>query len=318
MLKRAFEGIILAAAVLLLPSAPAQSYGERLGWQPDQVVVIIHCNEAGMTHGSNRGIANALSRGIANSFSIVMPSSWVPAFLKDVRNPQRDDVGVEIALLSPFDLFRWGPLAGKPTVPSLVDNEGAMWKTVPLLLGKATPDDVEREIRAQIDRLETYGIKPTHITSHENVVFSKADYLDRFVKVAIEKGIPPTVANGHLTYFSETYTNLVDTMRAKAQEAWDAGLPVVDDIHDQVETWQTGQKEAKLIALLHNLKPGVTQINFRPVIPSDEVRLISANLASRVQDSMILGDPDVRSVISNRKIVLTTWRELAERRKKIK
>lgn len=316
MFKRALLGVILTVLFSLQPHSIAQSYGERLGWAPDQVIVILHCNEAGMTHGCNRGVANALNRGIANSYSLVMPSGWVPGFVKEIRTPQRDDIGVEITLTSPLDQFRWGPLAGKPTVPSLVDNEGALWKSLALFTGKATADDVEREIRAQIERLEGFKIQPSHLLSHEGAIYSKPEYFDRYMKVAIEKGIPPVLANGHLSFFSEAHTNEVETMRAKAQEAWDAGLPVVDDIHDQVEGWQVGQKKPKLIALLHNLKPGITHINFHPAIPSDELRLITANSPSRVQDSMILSDSEVRNVIANRKIVTTTWRELSERRKK--
>jgi chitin disaccharide deacetylase len=316
MFNRALLGAILTVLFSLYPRSVAQTYGERLGWAADQVVVILHCNEAGMTHGCNRGVFNALNRGIANSYSIVMPSSWVPGFIKEIRFPQRDDIGVEITLTSPLDQFRWGPLAGKPAVPSLVDNEGALWKSVALLTGKATADDVEREIRAQIDRLEGFGVKPSHMVSHEGAIYSKPEYLERYMKVALEKGIPPILANGHLTYFSETYTNLVDIMRARAQEAWDAGLPVVDDIHDQIGDWQVGQKKPKLIAMLHNLKPGITHINFHPAIPSDELRLITANTPSRVQDSMLLSDSEIRNVFPNKKIVTTTWRELIERRKK--
>ena len=41
---------------------------------------------------------------------------------------------------------------------------------------------------------------------------------------------------------------------------WNAGLPVIDDLHTDSYVWKPEQKTEKFIALLKELKPGVTEI----------------------------------------------------------
>jgi chitin disaccharide deacetylase len=291
------------------------SFAERLGWQPDQVVVILHCNDAGTIQGANRGVNLALTKGVASSYSIAMPCPWVSAFVK-MRPPEPLDIGIEVTLTSEFDHFRWGPLAGKAAVPGLVDPEGCFWKTVPQVAAKATPDEVEKEIRAQIERAEGFELKLIHIDTHDGAIYAKPEYYERFIKIALEKGIAPVIAGGHMTILNEERKNVAPLMKSKAVDVWNAGFPVIDDMHSTVEKWELGQKKSKLEALLHNLKPGITQIIFHPAVPTDDLRLLINNAGSRIQDNMILSDPSVRHVIENRKIVVTDWRELRERRKK--
>lgn len=310
--------VLVAGLWACLPNGRAQeSFGERLGWQPDQVVVVLHCNDGGMMQGTGWGIKNAISKGVATSYSVMMPCPWVPSFMK-ARPTESSDIGLEVTLTSEFDLFRWGPLSGKPTVPSLVDPEGCLWKTVPQLAAKANPDDVEREIRAQLERATNFGAAITHFTAHDGAVYAKSEFFERYLKVAMEKGIPPVLAGGHMQYMAEENSPLIPLMKSKATDLWNAGFPVVDDIVMQVESWNTGEKRSKLEAMLHSLRPGVTVIVFHPATSSDEMRVIMQNSGSRIQDNMVLTDFGIKRVIENRKIVLTDFIELQKRRKKAK
>lgn len=270
-----------------------------------------------MAHGSSRGVISALNQGIGSSCSVMMPCPWVPGFLHS-QSPEKTCIGIEVTLTSEFDFYRWGPLAGKAAVPSLTDSEGSFWKTTAQVAAKATADDIEKEIRAQIERAEGFDFKPSHLDTHLGAIYAKPEFFDRYLKVAMEKGIPPVIAAGHLTFLSVEKTNVAAMMKAKAKEVWNAGFPVVDDIVTSVETWDVGQKKAKLEALLFGLRPGITHIIFRPVVPTDELRLILTSLGPRIQDNMILTDFGIKRVIENRKIVVTDWRDLKERRKKAK
>jgi predicted glycoside hydrolase/deacetylase ChbG (UPF0249 family) len=313
MWRKIIAGLWCAAAVVA--ARAEESFAERLGWPADQVVVILHCNDAGVLQGNNRGIVAAVSKGISTSYSIAMACPWVPMFMK-MRPPEALDIGVEVTLTSEFDLFRWGPLAGKTTVPGLVDPEGCLWKVPAQVASKATADEIEKEIRAQIERAIGFELKPTHLETHDGVVYLKPELFDRYLKVAMEKGISPTIAGGHMANLTEERKNVAALMKSKSVEVWNAGFPVIDDIQSTVEQWAPGEKKPKLEALLHNLKPGITEIIFHPAAPNDELRLLVSNWSSRVQDQMVLTDLSIRHVLENRKIVVTDWRELKERRKK--
>ncbi|MDX1951782.1 MAG: polysaccharide deacetylase family protein [Verrucomicrobiota bacterium] len=311
--------ILVALFVLLLPSrimAAEMTFAERLGWQADDMVIIIHAEDAGMAHAANRGVLEVLEKGVATSFGIMMPCPWVPAFAKQLKDRPNLDTGVHLTFNSEWEGYRWGPLAGKSTVPGLVDSEGCFWRTVPLVTNSATADEVELEIRAQIERAEKLGMTITHLDSHMGALLARSDYFERLVKVGIEKKIPIAAAGGHLTHASQENPAAAETQKKFASQLWNAGLPVIDDTHNGSYEWEPSQKKQRFTTFLHRLKPGITQIAFHPALPTDEFRLITPAHQSRLSDTILLNDPEIRKLISDRGIILTTWKELKERRAK--
>ena len=177
-----------------------KTFAERLGWKPNDVVVILHVDDMGMSHSSNLGGIETVEKGVATSWSVMMPCPWVPEIAKYLKQHPDVDSGLHLTLTSEWSLYRWQPLAGKPKVPGLVDAEGCLWHEVPQVAEHATPDEIETEIRAQVDRAEQMGIPITHLDSHMGTLFARPDYFERFAKVGMEKGIPILVIGGHATY----------------------------------------------------------------------------------------------------------------------
>lgn len=76
------------------------TFAERLGWEKDAVVVLLHIDDAGMSHASNLGVKEAMLDGVASSFSIMMPCSWVPEMADLLsRNPDWDS-GIHLTFTS--------------------------------------------------------------------------------------------------------------------------------------------------------------------------------------------------------------------------
>ena len=59
--------------------------------------------------------------------------------------------------------LRWRPVAPINQVKGLLDDEGFMWRDVEGVVKHASPEEVEIEIRAQIERARQFGMKPTHV-----------------------------------------------------------------------------------------------------------------------------------------------------------
>ena len=301
----------------LTPSTLAEkTFAERLGWKPNDVVVILHVDDVGMSHSSNLGAIEATEHGVATSWSVMMPCPWVPEIAKYLKQHPDVDSGLHLTLTSEWSLYRWPPLAGKPKVPGLVDEEGCLWRSVPQVATHATADEIETEIRAQIERAEKLGIPITHLDSHMGTLFARADYFERFAKVGMEKGIPILAIGGHATYSLKENPQAAGKLRDWIPKIWNAGLPVLDDLHTDSYGWAPAEKTAKLVALLKALKPGVTEILFHASIPTEDFPLITSSSQSRLADAKALTDADVKKLIRERGIILTTWKELKERRKK--
>lgn len=308
----------LIASLFLAPRASAAppSFGERLGWKADQVVVILHVDDVGMSRSSNLGATESIEQGVATSWAIMMPCSWVPDIAHYLKKHPEVDSGLHLTLTSEWEAYRWGPLAGKTQVPGLVDPEGCLWRNIAGVVTKGSPDEVEREIRAQIDRAETMGLPITHLDSHMGTLFARPEFFERFVRVGIEKQIPILAIGGHATYTRIENPEAVGKVQEIIPKIWNAGLPVLDDLHTGTYGWKAGEKTTRLLALLAELKPGITEILFHASRPTDDFPVITGSSESRFADLKALTDPAVKKLIQDKGIILTTWKELMARRKK--
>ncbi|MEO6033751.1 MAG: polysaccharide deacetylase family protein [Verrucomicrobiota bacterium] len=297
-------------------SRAEKTFAERLGWKANDVVVILHVDDVGMAHSSNLGAIETVEKGVATSWSVMMPCPWVPEIAKYLKLHPDVDSGIHLALTAEWNLYRWSPLAGKAKVPGLVDEEGCLWQSVEKVAAHATPDEIEAEIRAQVDRAETLGLPITHLDSHMGTLFARPDYFERFAKVGIEKGIPILAISEKGTYALKENGAGIEKLRPFIAKIWNAGLPVLDDLHTASYGWKPEEKTEKFLDLLKELKPGVTEILFHASIPTEDFLIITGSSSSRLADARALTDPAVKKLIQERGIILTTWKELKERRKK--
>jgi chitin disaccharide deacetylase len=309
----------IAAAALAQSSALAAeaTYAERLGWGPRARVVLFHCDDAGMSHASNLGAIESIEKGVVTSVSIMMPCPWVPEFVNYVKAHPQTDAGLHLTLNSEWALYRWGPVAGKPAVPGLCDPDGYLWHPIQETAKHATPDEVAREIRAQIEKAEAMGLHPTHIDTHMGALAATPEFLERYIQVGIEKHIPVLAVGGHRRFARIENPEAADRIRKLATAVWNAGLPVIDDLHTASYDWKEGSKSFRFIEVLKDLQPGITMVIVHCSRPTDEFPLITSSSSSRFEDLKAMTDPEVRQTVEGEGIILTSWRELLERRGKL-
>ncbi len=323
----------LSILLVLFITIKAQdtTFAERLGYPKGAKVIILHVDDVGMSFDSNEGAINAMTKGVATSCSIMMPCSWVPGFFHYLKEHPKTDAGLHLTLTSEWKDYRWGPLAGKTSVPGLVDGEGAMWHSVAEVVNNASADEVEKEIRAQIDRARQMGFEPTHLDTHMGTLFASPKFIDRFLRLGMEYKIPIMFPGGHGTLIKPQMTSLgLQPSFAKelGRLLWNAGLPVLDDLFNDSYGWTlpAGQeatdenlrkfKTAKYIEALRSCKPGVTMVIMHCTQTSEIFKQISDSGPTRKGDLLAMMDPELKKFIEKEGIILTTWRELMERRKK--
>ncbi|ADB37103.1 polysaccharide deacetylase family protein [Spirosoma linguale] len=312
-------------------NAQTETYAEKLGFPKGKKVVIFHVDDAGMSYESNVGTINAMDKGIASSTSVMMPCGWVPNFFEYVKKHPTADVGVHLTLTSEWNGYRWSPLVGREKAPGLYDEQGAFWHSVEQVVQHASADEVEAEIRAQLARYRAFGVQPTHMDSHMGTLFDPK-FIMRYAKVAIEEKIPVLFPAGHATLIFKA-NNVPAPMQQLAQQVgkqlWDAGLPVMDDLDGTSYGWTLPAgtpvtdatiqkyKTQKFIELLKSTKPGLTYIIMHCTAPSPTFDQISGSGQSRNGDMLAMMDPALKSFVEKEGIIITTWRELMERRKKV-
>jgi predicted glycoside hydrolase/deacetylase ChbG (UPF0249 family) len=316
MLRSAGALVVLVslAATNAWAQGESSTYAERLGWPKGTRALILHIDDVGMSYDTELGTIEAIEKGVANSLSVMMPTPWVPHAVEWIK-AAKPDAGLHLTLTSEWKQYRWGPLAGKPAVPGLVDPQGALWPNVASVVKHATPDEVEREIRAQLDRARTMGFEPTHFDSHMGTLFATEAFRDRYIKVGIEEKIPVMFPGGHNFYISQSSPARTAGARETGERIWAGGLPVLDDLHNSSYDWKTEDKVDLYIDAVRGLKPGVTMMIMHCTRPTEVFAQISSSGATRLGDLKAMIDPRLRKALADERIVLTTWRELMERRK---
>lgn len=308
-----------------------ETYAEKLGFPKGAKVLILHVDDAGMSFDSNQGVIQALEKGAANSFSVMMTCPWVPGIAHYIKEHPSVDAGLHLTLTSEWKDYRWGPLTGKSTAPGLVDSEGALWASVADVVKNATIDEVYNEIKAQLDRAKTMGFTPTHLDSHMGTLFASGDFMRRYIALGVESKIPVMFPGGHNTMIGK---NMAADMKSQltdvGQNIWNAGLPVLDDLHnvsydwkypedkDLTETKHRNFATAKYVETIKELQPGLTMVIMHCSSPTEVFRYITDSGKTRKGDLLAMTDPVFKKFLSDEKIILTTWREVMERRQKVK
>jgi hypothetical protein len=325
--------------LLLAGGATAQpdtTYAERLGYPKGARVLLLHVDDAGMSLESNEGAIAALTKGAATSVSVMMPCPWVPGFVSWLKAHPDIDAGLHLTLTSEWPSYRWQPITGQQ--PGLTDSTGNLWSSVGQVALHASPDEIEAEIRAQLDRARAMGFQPTHLDTHMGTVYATPEFLKRYIRVGIDNHIPVMLPGGadkliqQETGFSNTQ---VQQIRALGTTLWNAGLPVLDDLHNfsygwtvpdslatenptaqsdkKLEKWRT----AKYIDALHTLQPGVTMMIMHCSDAGAHFAHISNSGPLRRSDMLAMMDPEFKKAMKDEGIILTTWRELMRRRSQI-
>lgn len=330
-MKTRFTFIFILTVLFAEVKSQEITYAEKLGFPKGAKVLILHIDDVGMSWDSNQGAFQAMEKGVANSLSVMMPCPWVPGFVHYLKEHPDTDAGLHLTLTSEWKDYRWAPLSGRPAVPGLVDPEGALWHSVDQVVKNASPDEVEREIREQLKRARDMGFEPTHLDSHMGTLFATPGFMERYIKVGIENGIPVMFPGGHNTMIGsgrDVTPEIKEQLRATGKMIWEAGLPVLDDLHNVSYDFEypagedLSDKQLQKMATegyirtIRELRAGLSMVIMHCTSPSEVFKHIASSGRLRKADMLAMMDPAFRKFLQEEKIILTTWRELKQRRER--
>lgn len=129
-----------------------QTLAERLGYGPQQRLLIVHADDLGIAHSVNAAFIRGFGTGLINSGSVMVPCPWFPEVVAFARRCPGADIGLHLTLTSERTAYRWGPVAPRTQVPSLVDEVGYFRQTWTAET-RVSPREVELELRAQIESI---------------------------------------------------------------------------------------------------------------------------------------------------------------------
>src|SRR5437660_7573209 len=187
--------IASAIAIMLLVSqntaqAQGKNTAERLGYPRDSKLLIIHADDLAVAHSEDAASFDALDKRAATSASIMVPCPWLTEVASYAKEHPDADLGLHLTLTSEWKTYRWGPVASKDKVSSLLDSAAYFWPESPVAASHIKPEEAEREIRTQIERAIAAGIHPTHLDTHMGTLFNTPELFAVFASIAHDYHLP--------------------------------------------------------------------------------------------------------------------------------
>lgn len=266
---------------------------ERLGHAADAKLVILSCDDLGSCHAANLGVYEAIRSGTATCASLMVPAPWA-RHAADMYETT-DDIGVHLTLNAEHPSYRWGPITH---ASSLLSGEGGFPRSLDDLWEHADPDEVHRELKAQIERALAWGIDVTHLAPHLTAITLRPEFFGIYVDLACEFALPVRLPST----ISEEQAGF--PFRRLASEE---GIVFPDHFdHD----WRAGSRE-RVTRALAQLEPGVTELHVQPAIDTPEVRALTEHAEQWIDDHLfVTHEPSLPALIAEVGATLIGYREL--------
>ncbi len=279
--------------------------------------VIINADDFGLTQGVNQGIVKAHQKGILTSTTLM---ANMPAFDQAVElagtNPE---LGVGVHL----NILRGHPLSTARTVGSLLSKELRFIPSVSTLLRqlalkRLNLEEVEREFRAQVEKVQGAGIDPSHIDSEKHihmirplfriVIKLAREYKIKKVRFIQENCMTPRPGQ----MFKSMFISLSSTSMKKkmVQE----GIRSADRFYGVCDSGRI--TAAKLKQALHRAKEGVTEIMVHPGFITQEMLELEKQIGPyyinkyREKELYALLDDKLSKLIADLEIQLINFNQL--------
>lgn len=300
--------LALPAVLANAQSGAPRSLAERLGYKATDRLLIIHADDAGMCHSVNVATTRAMENGVVTCASIMVPCPWMPEIAAYCRSHPDADFGIHLTLTSEWKYYRWRPVANNSEVPGLIDKEGYLPRTVEEVVFKAKPAEVEKEVRAQIERARAFGIQPTHIDSHMGTLFTGPFY-PVYTRVGKEMGVMPMVPAPTPERIEQAKMLGIDAA-ATYKQLVPEGFVFIDMLAEDAKGETLDARRQYYYDLFRNLKPGVTEIIVHLGLDDDEAQHVMGAWRARWNEYQIFSDPKTRELLDSLGVKRIGFREI--------
>lgn len=291
-----------------------ETWAEKLGYEKGKKVLLLHMDDIGMCPEANEAAVRYIEKKDIMSAAVMMPCPNAEEFIAWAKEHPAADIGLHLTLTSEWKTYRWPSVTDPAKVPGLIDPDGKLWREVPDVVTHASAEEVEMEIRAQIEKCLALGYRPTHIDTHMGTLYGSPGYVKAFFDVAQEYNIPANAISLSdpevVSKFRKQGYPINDDVIKLANEY---KLPKLDNFSSVSSGKTYEEKRNKFFEMVKSLDPGLTEIIFHPSVETDNLRTITGSWQQRVWEAEMFSDPVVHDFFAKENIIITNWKEVMER-----
>jgi predicted glycoside hydrolase/deacetylase ChbG (UPF0249 family) len=251
--------------------------------------LIINADDFGLCPGQNLGIQSAHRHGIVTSASLMANGRWFAEAIAIAHENPTLGIGVHLVLS-----------AGKPILPlsdvkSLVDSDGFFHKFNDAKHINADMSELEKEWRAQIEKVLSHGIIPDHLDGHHHLHLHP-DIFATTLKLAKEYHLPIRWIPGS------------DPNREKEQMR-KQHVNYVYCLHDFFMEGVSNEYFYNFVGLHEHLDQDHFDVMCHPAYLDPYIMTHSKYTLYRVKELGVLTDKSVKEALLEHNIELTTYKQ---------
>ena len=258
--------------------------------------LIVRGDDMGFSHSADIALIKSYKQGIETSIEVIAPSPWFPEAVKMLQQNPRVDVGLHFAITSEWDNVKWRPLTDCSSLrnadgyfyPMLFKNKN--YPRQAILDHDYRLDDIEKEMRAQIELAKKHLPRISHVSGHMGSTAFEPEVKALALRISKEYNLP-----------------MVDV---------DPATTSISYIGYDFQNKTTEERIAGFIAMLDKLEDGKTYVFVEhPGIDNEELRAIShigyEDVAQGRQDvTTIFTSEKVKAAVISKGIQLVSYKDV--------
>ena len=276
--------------------------------------LIINADDFGLSEGANKGIIKSFKEGLLTSTTLMANGS---AFKEAVKLAKENpDLGIGIHLT----LTGGKSVLSPEEIPSLVSDRGYFpAKYTQLLcriaLRKIRLKEIEKELRAQFERIKRTGLEITHFDSHRHIhlypeIFKITVRLARAYDISCLRY--PVERFSFKSFFTNQYfkTLFLSTMACLNKKVLLKNKMLTTDHF--VGMLQAGNLTEEIFKdILSSLPQGTSEVMCNPAYVDEEIKRSSFYLIyQREKEIDVLTSFTLKKLVKNSDIQLISYRDL--------
>ncbi len=284
---------------------------EKLGFDKDSKLLIIHNDDIGMSQSVNSASFDAFNEGHINSGSVMVPCPWFLEVIEYSKKNPNLDIGIHLTLTAEWKNYKWGGISPSDKIKSILDDKGHFYPEVSFVRKYAKYEDVKNELEAQINYSLSNGLIPTHLDTHMGAVRATPKTLQAYLEVGNKFRLPVQI--------SEEYKSILDNKLIDFTKIDKSKILFVkkiygkqDDSPINYEEWMKFYKN-----VLDDIKPGLNVLLVHVGYDNDELKAITVDHPHwgskwRELDFKILESDEFKKRLRKRNIILVKWGQIKE------
>ncbi len=281
--------------------------------------LIVNADDYGMCNAANEAVEELFLGGWLKSSTIMMPCPGAEHAVEFSKAHPEFAIGIHTTLTSEWGKYRWKPLTNGKT---LLDEEGFMWHESDMVEKNASYEDIEKEVRAQIDLAHRMGMKPSHVDNHMGSLYGH--YTGRLglsklaLKICGSYGYAYRLYTKHdkricpngTPYPLYAAVTLLSKHWGKKYNVIIPDYLLFPDWNDDMRVSYEVYRDTILKIWTDIPEDGVTETFVHPSVECDELKGITGRWLDRVWEYQLMKDPYVHQYLKDHDVELISYREL--------